>query len=701
MPAPEHDTIVAPATASGGAIAVLRVSGAEALTVCDRIFRGRTALRDAASHTVHYGRIVEPPAPAYGPPAESLRTDRTDRRLLRQDSPSTPCPPAQSRSHALRPTPLPAACADAAHEADSAETLPAPAWSAPAAAIDADSPGEASGNRFAEASGRPAPPHDRPADDSAGTDTPAGPDATERTIDDVLATVFRAPHSYTGEDSVELSCHGSAYIVAEILRLLLAAGARMARPGEFTTRAFLAGKMDLAQAEAVADLIASSSRTAHALASAQMRGGYSSALRALRGRLVELMSLLELELDFSEEDVEFADRTELRETMRRIDAEIEALRNSFSLGNALKRGVAVAIVGAPNVGKSTLLNRLLGEERAMVSEIAGTTRDAIEETMDIDGVLFRFIDTAGIRATDDRLERMGIERTRAAVARARIVIRMTDAESMAGAASPSDTPSPLHSAFPQEPAAGQTTGPLREGMQDAGRRMAASDAPHAADRTPGTSSMTGTTNSALAADAASIVDAAETPDTTDARHAAAPPDIADMLAAHATANRSSANRTGDSPAAPAGGRPDFSGTDFPAAPSDRTSPIRTTPNRRIIDVVNKIDKAPRTALPAGTIAISAREGMGIDRLRQALRAAVDTDALYHGDPVVSSARHYEALTSAHTALGRALAGIDGSLPTDLLGEELRSVLYHLGTITGEITNDEILGTIFSKFCIGK
>ena len=734
MLAPEHDTIVAPATASGGAIAVLRVSGAEALTVCDRIFRGRTALRDAASHTVHYGRIVEPPAPAYGPPAESLRTDRTDRPLLRQDSPSTPCPPAQSRSHALRPTPLPAACADAAHEADSAETLPAPAWSAPAAAIDADSPGEASGSGFAEASGRPAPPHGRPADDSAGTDTPAGPDATERTIDDVLATVFRAPHSYTGEDSVELSCHGSAYIVAEILRLLLAAGARMARPGEFTTRAFLAGKMDLAQAEAVADLIASSSRTAHALASAQMRGGYSSALRALRGRLVELMSLLELELDFSEEDVEFADRTELRETMRRIDAEIEALRNSFSLGNALKRGVAVAIVGAPNVGKSTLLNRLLGEERAMVSEIAGTTRDAIEETMDIDGVLFRFIDTAGIRATDDRLERMGIERTRAAVARARIVIRMTDAESMAGAASPSDTPSPLHSAFPQEPAAGQTTGPLREGMQDAGRRMAASDAPHAADRTPGTSSMTGTTNSALAADAASIVDAtetpdttdarhaadktdttnstlaadaasiadaAETPDTTDAKHAAAPPDIADMLAAHATANRSSANRTGDSPAAPAGGRSDFSETDFPAAPSDRTSPVRTTPNRRIIDVVNKIDKAPRTALPAGTIAISAREGMGIDRLRQALRAAVDTDALYHGDPVVSSARHYEALTSAHTALGRALVGIDGSLPTDLLGEELRSVLYHLGTITGEITNDEILGTIFSKFCIGK
>ena len=246
----DHDTIVAPATAPGGALAVVRVSGAEALAVCDRIFRGRGKLADAAGYTVHYGRIVESAAAGLSP--------------------------------------------------------------------DADTP-------------------------------------TERTIDDVLVTLFRAPHSYTGEDSVEISCHGSQYIVSELLRLLCRAGARMASPGEFTVRAYLNGKMDLSQAEAVADLIASSSRAAHTLATTQLRGGYSADLEALRERLLELVSLLELELDFSEEEVEFADRTQLRETMEQIDARIEAMRRSFTLGNAIKQGVAVAIVGAPNAGKSTLL----------------------------------------------------------------------------------------------------------------------------------------------------------------------------------------------------------------------------------------------------------------------------------------------------------------------------------------------------------
>ncbi len=249
---PDHDTIFAPATATGGAIAVIRISGDEAFTVCDRIFCGRTPLAETESHTVHYGLIVD----------------------------------------------------------------------------------------------------------------------GERTVDDVLTTVFRAPHSYTGENSVEISCHGSAYIVSEILRLLLAAGGRMAAPGEFTLRAYFAGKLDLSQAEAVADMIASSSRAAHALASNQMRGGYSAALDTLRDRLLHLASLLELELDFSEEDVEFADRGELQQTMEHIDLEIERLRNSFALGNALKEGIPVTIVGAPNAGKSTLLNRLLDEERAIVSEIA-------------------------------------------------------------------------------------------------------------------------------------------------------------------------------------------------------------------------------------------------------------------------------------------------------------------------------------------
>ncbi len=449
----DRDTIAAPATAAGGAVALIRVSGGEALPICDRIFRGRGRLADAAGYTVHFGRIVD------------------------------------------------------------------------------------------------------------GT----------RTVDEVLAAVFRAPHSYTGEDSVEISCHGSSYIVSEVLRLLTGAGARMAAPGEFTVRAYLAGKMDLSQAEAVADLVASSSRAAHALAINQMRGGYSDALDALRDRLLELVSLLELELDFSEEDVEFADRRAIRDTMREIDCEIGRLCRSFALGNALKEGVAVAIVGAPNVGKSTLLNRLLGEERALVSEIAGTTRDVIEERLNIDGVTFRFLDTAGIRATDDRLERMGIRRTLASIARARIIIHMVDA--------------------------------------------------------------------------AQVAESGRVPE-----------------------------------------------PEFPVAEG-----------QTVLAVVNKCDTVRDLSLPGGVLALSAREGRGIASLCDALRGAVDTRALYHGDAVVSGVRHYEALTEARVSLERALEGLESQLPTDLLSEEIRAVIHSLGTITGRgaIAPDEVLENIFSKFCIGK
>lgn len=444
----DHDTIVAPATPTGGAIAIVRISGSEAIAVAERLFRGRSPLSEAAGRTVHYGSI-----------------------------------------------------------------------------------------------------HDG-----------------ERLVDEVLVTLFRAPHSYTGEDSVEISCHGSAYIVSEILRLALGAGARMASPGEFTLRAFLAGKLDLAQAEAVADLIASSSRAAHAMATNQMRGGYSEELEGLRDKLVHLTSLLELELDFSEEDVEFADRQALRRTMEQIGREIDRLRSSFSLGNAIKEGVAVAIVGAPNVGKSTLLNRLLNEERAMVSEIAGTTRDVIEERANIGGVLFRFLDTAGIRTTGDRLERMGIERTMESIRRAQVIIRLVDARHM------------------------------DEAM------------------------------------------------------------------------------------------PEF----------------EVRPEQRVLTVVNKMDAAPEGfRVPAGTLGISARQGDGIEALCEALRSTVDTEGLYHGDAVVSNSRHYEALTAARESLGRALAGMDEGLPADLLSEEIRPVIRHLGEITGQITTDEILGNIFSKFCIGK
>lgn len=307
----DNDTIAAPATAAGGALCTVRVSGPRAIEVCDALFRGRTTLAAARATTAHYGRL---------------------------------------------------------------------------------------------------------------TDTRSG-----EVIDDAVVTLFRAPHSYTGEDTVEISVHGSSYIVQTLMQALVCAGARPAEAGEFTRRAFLAGRMDLAQAEAVADMIASTSRAAHAVAATQMRGAYSHELHALRGELLHITSLLELELDFSEEDVEFADRTQLEALLRRALGRVTSLAASFALGNALKEGVAVAIVGRPNVGKSTLLNRLAGEERAMVSDIAGTTRDTVEAQTNIGGVTYRFIDTAGVHDTSDALELMGIDRTRQALGQARVVLWLTTA----------------------------------------------------------------------------------------------------------------------------------------------------------------------------------------------------------------------------------------------------------------------------------
>ena len=257
--------------------------------------------------------------------------------------------------------------------------------------------------------------------------TPSPSEGLGEVVDEVLVSVFRAPHSYTGEDSAEISCHGSRYILNKVLELLIQHGCRMANPGEYTLRAFLNGKMDLSQAEAVADLIASTNKATHQIAMSQLRGHFSSKLAQLREQLLKLTSLLELELDFSDhEDLEFADRTELLELAQRVEAHITHLSQTFETGNALKNGIPVAIVGAPNVGKSTLLNALLGEERAIVSDIQGTTRDAIEDTIQLGDVTFRFIDTAGIRHTDDQIENLGIERSIAATQRARIIIMMTE-----------------------------------------------------------------------------------------------------------------------------------------------------------------------------------------------------------------------------------------------------------------------------------
>ena len=403
----------------------------------------------------------------------------------------------------------------------------------------------------------------------------------EAVIDEVLVSLFRAPHSYTGEDMIEISCHASDYILRRVMELAIRHGARTARPGEFTLRAFLAGKMDLSQAEAVADVIASDNRAAHDLAFRQMRGGYSDEFGQLREKLVHLVSLLELELDFGEEDVEFADREQLLEILTAVERKITRLISSFALGNSVKNGIPVAIAGAPNVGKSTLLNALLKEDRALVSDIAGTTRDVIEEPLNIDGLPFRFIDTAGIRETDDPLESMGIERTYDRIGKAAVVLLVADAR-----------------------------------------------------------------------------------------------DDAEEISAL------------------------YAGI-----------PLRA--EQRLIIVLNKCDRldAQELASKQATLRerisvpvewLSAKFETHLDGLLRSLRESVRTDDLDNaGATVVFNARHHEALLHASESLARARQGIEEGLPGDLLSQDIREVLHHLGTITGEITTNDILGSIFSRFCVGK
>lgn len=422
-------------------------------------------------------------------------------------------------------------------------------------------------------------------------------------LDEVLVSVFRAPNSYTGEDMAEICCHASSYIVASLLESLCSAGCRMAEPGEFTQRAFVSGKMDLSQAEAVADLISADSAASHKLAFSQLRGAYAQQLRELRAQMMEIAALLELELDFSEEEVEFADRSKLLGLVKESLAECDRLADSFKYGNAFKKGIPVAIVGAVNSGKSTLLNALLGEDRALVSDIPGTTRDTVEELLVLDGVGYRFIDTAGLRETSEVVERMGIERSLQQMDQASVVIVMLDGTVLV------DSLLPVVSAVNAR---------LRDDVRVIWVRSKIDAAGLLSDDVPG---------------------------------------------------------TGSGVFAPDSGAAQGSGCNSGAF-------------------------CTRLGIPE-VIELSARTGQGLDKLRKAVSRPDAEQLAASGAVLVTNLRHQEALRQAGEHLRRVISGLIGSTPTDLVAEDLRSALTSLGAIFGEILPDDILGTIFSRFCIGK
>lgn len=404
-----------------------------------------------------------------------------------------------------------------------------------------------------------------------------------KVLDQVLLSIFKGPNSYTGENIVEISCHGSVFIQQQIIQLLLRKGAKMAQAGEFTLRAFLNGKLDLSQAEAVADLIASDNEASHQIAMQQMRGGFSNEIAKLREELLNFASLIELELDFAEEDVEFADRTAFHELINRIEFVLKRLIDSFAVGNVIKNGIPVAIVGEPNVGKSTLLNALLNEERAIVSDIAGTTRDTIEDELVINGIGFRFIDTAGIRETKDVVESIGIQKTFEKIEQAQVVILLLDAKE----------------------------------LQVSGLKF--------------------------------------------------------QVEIEKIKNK------------------------FPQKP--------------LVVILNKVDLLSKDAVQAirqelETLnlkleTISAKQKIGIDELKNTLLSFVNTGALRNNETIVTNTRHYDSLLKALEEIQKVKWGLDSGISSDLMAIDIRSALFFFGEITGEVTNDELLGNIFANFCIGK
>lgn len=395
----------------------------------------------------------------------------------------------------------------------------------------------------------------------------------DKILDEALVSIFKGPHSYTGENVVEISCHGSPFIQQQIIQLLLRNGCRSASAGEFTLRAFLNGKMDLSQAEAVADLIASDSEAAHDIAMQQMRGGFSNEIQELRQELLNFASLIELELDFSQEDVEFADRTQFNELLTKISNVLKKLIDSFALGNVIKNGIPVAIVGQPNVGKSTLLNVLLNEERAIVSEIAGTTRDTVEDHISIKGIGFRFIDTAGIRETEDVVEKIGIERTFEKIEKARLIIYL------------------------------------------------------------------------------------------------------------------------------------FEGMNFDKAELEQIQ--KRYPNKQLLPICNKMDLLSKIQIDKikkeipNVLFLSAKFKEGLSELEDKLLSLVDSGALSGDTTIITNSRHYDALLKALEEIQKVKEGLDMDLSSDLMAIDIRQALYHLGEITGSVTTDDLLGNIFSNFCIGK
>ena len=444
--------------------------------------------------------------------------------------------------------------------------------------------------------------------------------ANGQVIDEVLVSIFRAPHSYTGENSVEISCHASSYIVSSIMNLLYAAGARAAEPGEFTQRAYLNGKMDLAQAEAVADVIASQNAAAHRVAFKQMKGGFSSELKGMRNELLELVSLMELELDFSEEEVEFADRSQLDNLLDQIIAHVSRLIDSFRLGNAIKNGVPVAIAGATNTGKSTLLNALLGEDRAIVSDVHGTTRDTIEETLNIDGILFRFIDTAGLRETDEVVEQIGIKRTFKKIEEASIVLGMVD----------------LTRDFDS------TCETIREIISKVNFEEQ------------------------ILAFLLNKTDISEVNKKV----------ILYNYIVSLIENKELKHK---------------------CVIFDKEGCESSIPTEKTADPSEIQAHSDSIAV----IPISAKTGSGLEILRTHL-ASTQRDLMADSDTtLVTNQRHAQALSDARTSLLRVREGLASGIPTDLAAQDIREAIYHLGSIVGEISTDEVLGNIFRNFCIGK